>query len=104
MVKKILVLLFFLAIGILLQKLMIDTAPRIPCDQTDAQLLKMLRSLFGEFFSLIFMLFAVNRLWLKLTRSEHLWSIGVFSATYLGVFFVFFNAYAYRCEQTALLF
>jgi len=97
--KSIFLIAVLLIIGIFFQYLMIETSPRIPCDEIKEQLLKSARILIYQFMFLIFLLSIICKLILKETTIEIVKKSLIYTFLYILFFMFLFYKYASKCVE-----
>jgi len=98
MLKGIIIAVICLAIGVFLQVILIDTSPRILCNEILNQLYQLLKSLILEYGVLTLLLLAVNRYIIKIKKADNLISLAIFTILYILIFAYMFNTYANKCS------
>lgn len=97
MLKGIIIAVISLAIGVFLQVILIDTSPRLLCNEVLNQLFLILKSLILEYVVLVLLLLAVNKYIFKIKKMDNLISLVIFTVLYILFFAYMFNAYANKC-------
>ncbi len=91
------VIIIALIIGGFLQKLLIDTSPRIHCDEISKQMWMCLRTLAIEFGIITLIMAGVNKYSLRLNVKQSLAALLVFAVLYFALFGYLFIDYAGKC-------
>jgi hypothetical protein len=97
MKKSLITIVLCLVIGVFLQFILIETSPRILCDEILNQLQLLFKSLVLEYIVLGGLLLATNRFVLKIKTRENLIGLAIFTAIYILSFSYLFYEYASNC-------
>jgi len=97
--KSIFLIAILLVIGVFFQYFLIETSPRIPCNEIKEQLLKSVNILIYEFVFLLFLLIVICKFIFKETSIEIIKKTFAFILVYVLVFSYLFYRYSSKCVQ-----
>jgi hypothetical protein len=95
--KSIFLIAILLVIGVFFQYFLIETSPRIPCNEIKEQLLKSVNVLIYQFIFLIFLLSIICKFIFKETNIEIVKKCFIYTFLYLLFFVFLFYKYANKC-------
>ena len=97
--KSIFLIAILLIIGVFFQYFLIETSPRIPCNEIKEQLLKSVNVLIYEFIFLLFLLIVICKFIFKETSIEIIKKTFTFILVYILVFLYLFYRYSSKCVE-----